>query len=726
MRFKRAYCCLYRLLISLQIATLCVQLWAQAFPSLNQDDRLFIARHILVAPNDDDTGSPRSDFIVPPSSGMFRDHIDSSDLGRLRTQLVQLPASAIAAVFSRLLSHVEQRSCKSGTTVRVVALVDALDEITEVRLRDGVGDAEGFYEDPVQTFYDAVDCIMQGCKVFENTHLTFVVSSLHRPAGASAVIDVSLDRFMSDVDIAAVWDSQNVARASQVEKFRSDIASGLCSLYTKHKDLRVTLLMGRLLVDIITAPQADEKPQLLQARLTRIIDGMKDARMTKVVSTYMCHCLLSAPGSPDDWGKCVRAASDMLAMVCFTGKETIPSCLSGIMFTKEEVDGAVQHVWKQLLQQKASEHAESEFERVVVDVITRECHDEASFNQFWEDFLVDREELLGRSHARKQSLLKYVDARDQKAGGEGAVKRACRVGWDKVHLVSLSMKRLNAFDTADASASIPVLRELLNHACNGRSARCAATVFSRMCSRSCASVSLADCGLVCFVLTLAVQGHVPTGVRMFRVEEACKEVQDVLTVDRLQCLRQVPTATSDAWTEEVRGSMQNIMNFLRVRGLSDRITALVRTWSAVLPERFQVYAWQWILDAAAKVYRSNRSKANLSKLQEYESAVMSSGLRVPVGIWSCMISARSHDAKACRIMFDLMLSKGVQPDVVTYSTLMEGMKSGRERREVLEEMRGAGVEPNVVTYSTLMEGMKSGRERREVLEEMRGDRKSGV
>jgi pentatricopeptide repeat protein len=35
---------------------------------------------------------------------------------------------------------------------------------------------------------------------------------------------------------------------------------------------------------------------------------------------------------------------------------------------------------------------------------------------------------------------------------------------------------------------------------------------------------------------------------------------------------------------------------------------------------------------------------------------------------------------------------------------MEGMKSGRERREVLEEMRGAGVEPDVVTYNTIMQG----------------------
>jgi pentatricopeptide repeat protein len=54
-----------------------------------------------------------------------------------------------------------------------------------------------------------------------------------------------------------------------------------------------------------------------------------------------------------------------------------------------------------------------------------------------------------------------------------------------------------------------------------------------------------------------------------------------------------------------------------------------------------------------------------------------------------------------------MRGAGVEPNVVTYNTLMEGMKSGRERREVLEEMRGAGVEPNVVTYTTVMQGFVS-------------------
>jgi hypothetical protein len=143
----------------------------------------------------------------------------------------------------------------------------------------------------------------------------------------------------------------------------------LWSFYKKHKDLRVTLLMGKLLVDVAKEHQVDEKPELLQARLKRIIDGMKDARMIQVISTYMCHCMLSAPGTPDAWAKCVRAASDILAMVCFTGQETVPSCLSGIMFSDEDVDGAKERVWKPLLQRKdGGDDCAFEFERVVVDV----------------------------------------------------------------------------------------------------------------------------------------------------------------------------------------------------------------------------------------------------------------------------------------------------------------------------------------------------------------------
>lgn len=609
-----------------------MQLWAEAFPTLSDDDRLFIARNILVAPNVDDVGSPRSDFTAPPLSGMFREHIDNSDLSRLSASLMQLPASTIAAVFCKLLLHVEQRARKSGSSVRVVAVVDALDEITEVRLQYGgshrTSDDVGVYEDPVQTFYEAVDGIIQGCKSLTHVHLTFVVSCIHRPPGARTAIDVSNDLFMSDRDIAAVCDSRHFADTSEVAKFRDSFASWLWSFYRKHKDLRVTLLMGKLLVDVAKEHQADEKPELLQARLKRIIDGMKDARMIQVISTYMCHCMLSAPGTPDAWAKCVRAASDILAMVCFTGQETVPSCLSGIMFSDEDVDGAKERVWKPLLQRKAGgADCEFEFERVVVDVITRECNDEASFNHFWERFLVDCNALQGRSEARQrrsQLLLKHVDASERRAGCEGVVKRACRIGWDKCHLVSLSTQRLNALDTADASSSLSVLKQLLKYACDGQSVRCVASVFSRLCRQAASCVSLAECGSVSLVMTLAVQGRVPTGVRMFRVEEACKEVEHVLLGD-LPCLLQVPRAASDIWTDVIGDSMQSIMNFLRVRRLSERIATLVRTWSAVLPERFQMHAWQWIIDAAVKKYRNNPSKANLKELEQYEYEIAHAG-----------------------------------------------------------------------------------------------------
>ena len=191
---------------------------------------------------------------------------------------------------------------------------------------------------------------------------------------------------------------------------------------------------------------------------------------------------------------------------------------------------------------------------------------------------------------------------------------------------------------------------------------------------------------------------------MFRLEEACKEVLEVLTSGGLRCLLDVHVAVPQTSTDDVRICMQNIMNFLRVRGLSEEIAKLIRRWDAVLPAAFRMYAWQWIIDASAKTYCRNRSKANLRQLEHYESELLRSGAKVPLGIWNCMIYARREEPKQCRAVFNKMINEGIQPDVVTYNTLMEGMKSGRERREVLEEMRQAGVEPNVVTYSTLMQG----------------------
>jgi hypothetical protein len=49
-----------------------------------------------------------------------------------------------------------------------------------------------------------------------------------------------------------------------------------------------------------------------------------------------------------------------------------------------------------------------------------------------------------------------------------------------------------------------------------------------------------------------------------------------------------------------------------------------------------------------------------------------------------------------------MRSAGVEPNVVTFTTLIEKAASESERQRLLADMRSAGVEPNVVTFNTLM------------------------
>ena len=55
-----------------------------------------------------------------------------------------------------------------------------------------------------------------------------------------------------------------------------------------------------------------------------------------------------------------------------------------------------------------------------------------------------------------------------------------------------------------------------------------------------------------------------------------------------------------------------------------------------------------------------------------------------------------------------MPKQGLNPDVVTYNTLMNELcKMGnvKEAIKLFQQMKGSNVVPNVITYSTLMDGL---------------------
>ena len=66
------------------------------------------------------------------------------------------------------------------------------------------------------------------------------------------------------------------------------------------------------------------------------------------------------------------------------------------------------------------------------------------------------------------------------------------------------------------------------------------------------------------------------------------------------------------------------------------------------------------------------------------------------------LSTGGNNREALRFLQMEMRSAGVEPDVVTFTTLIEKAASESERQRLLADMRSAGVEPNVVTFNTLM------------------------
>ena len=76
-------------------------------------------------------------------------------------------------------------------------------------------------------------------------------------------------------------------------------------------------------------------------------------------------------------------------------------------------------------------------------------------------------------------------------------------------------------------------------------------------------------------------------------------------------------------------------------------------------------------------------------------------------------------------MYVYMKKAGLQPDVVTYSAMVDACAKSAQlelARKVFEEMKAAGVEPNLKVYSTMISACEKGKQwelAREVFEEMK-------
>ena len=113
-----------------------------------------------------------------------------------------------------------------------------------------------------------------------------------------------------------------------------------------------------------------------------------------------------------------------------------------------------------------------------------------------------------------------------------------------------------------------------------------------------------------------------------------------------------------------------------------------------------------------RAIRSRKVTRQLKKLPQSERDKFFSELqktgKADVYHYSAMLSHAADSAQADELL-DQMSEAGVQPNVVTYNTLInkhQGNGQLDRARALLDSMAASGVRPDVVTYSSLIDGLR--------------------
>lgn len=113
-----------------------------------------------------------------------------------------------------------------------------------------------------------------------------------------------------------------------------------------------------------------------------------------------------------------------------------------------------------------------------------------------------------------------------------------------------------------------------------------------------------------------------------------------------------------------------------------------------------------------RTVRSRKVTRQLKKLPQAErdkffGALQKSG-KADVYHYSAMLS-HATDSQQADELLDQMSEAGVQPNVVTYNTLINKHQENGQHdraRALLDSMAATGVRPDVVTYSSLIDGLR--------------------
>jgi Pentatricopeptide repeat domain len=117
------------------------------------------------------------------------------------------------------------------------------------------------------------------------------------------------------------------------------------------------------------------------------------------------------------------------------------------------------------------------------------------------------------------------------------------------------------------------------------------------------------------------------------------------------------------------------------------------------------------------------SNAVMAKSASYEDGRVTLNEMIVVGVEPNVVTFNTlinltKDYATGRAVLDEMIKEGLEPDVTTFSTLINLTKDYATGRAVLDEMIKEGVKPNVTTFSTLINLTKDYAMGRAVLDEM--------
>ena len=672
--------------------------------------------------------------IAKSEFGMFWSKGDLGD-----EQLLSLLLSGerkFGPILLRLLAEVSKK--RGGQ--RIVIVLDALDEISR-RVEESKDAVES------NAFIDGADSLMLNLlkpisnESFNGMSVSVIFSCL-KPVQPDqsfgrtfAYVDCE-KAALTDADKGKILDSwkhrwiedMNAVDASEPRcdastPWLSQVMDPLSRVCFHHGDLRVSLLLvGFVLQEAffvadardITCrrnPLSSSIMQELQLTLELLCSKDMSVQIVSYIAQSILCCRLK---NDDEWEAAVAKSLDALALVAYSGQESQTRLdARHLRFLFPDVSGTLleqhlHHTVRPLLVLQPREPSKINFNPVLLDVVRRHMKDDgmSPLNAYTQK-LHKNEKRLSKDQQRRMKTVAFREACSVVASRQDLILRAQRVlspdfgaqvdvvgtAGDLMHVLRIALAFQSPCCAVDAFVSTINLKETINVS--------DPQVLGDLCLLLAFACSEADG---------APSDFKP--LRLHGLDAACRKV--VTAFDSAVFVY----GWTLQWKPSVKQHLISVLVLLQQLNeidLMDRIIAdafqqLMTTKPA------QVILWNQLINSIVRRTSSTKMAASMM------DRMLSQGCEPDVVTWSTLMNAHAGkgDAAACeRVMRD-MRAAGQEPDVTTWSTLMNAhqkAKCGEDVLRTFQDMRKAGCSFDAHTLSSLFNGLMFG---------IRGDRRAGA